>query len=383
MKYRMGNSEYKVHKVIKFVKLLLAFCLSLPTLSSSLLVLSSYSANADDYKKSKMQGIPVKPNPQRLMNDYSGSGVMTSEQESALETKLEGFSNATSNQIVIVLMKSDSLYGNDPAEFATEIGQNWKVGQQKFDNGIVILLLPDLHRVFIATGYGLEGAIPDATSEDIVQREMIPNFKKNDYYTGLDSALDVLIGLAMGEYNSGDYAKKGGQKSKAIGLIFALIIFLIIFILNRTGRGKGGMTIGSPGIFFWGGGLGGFGGGGGGGSFGGGGGGGFGGFGGGSFWWRWSRRELVIISTHNLNRIFSIATTFTPCCLFPNSRFQCLNPKRKDIKKRCKLLKNRWYRLISKRILKGFSFFICQLLHFEFPLGQCLVKQFGCRRNIF
>jgi uncharacterized protein len=285
MKYRMENSKglpQTPKGALNSITQSPFRGLGLIVIGCFLLVFTSFSAHADDYKKSKMQGVPIKPNPQRMVNDYSGSGVLTSGQESALETKLSGFANATSNQIVIVLMKSDSLYGNDPAEFATEIGQNWTVGQKKFDNGIVILLLPDLHRVFIAVGYGLEGAIPDATTEDIVQREMIPGFKQNDYYTGLNNATDVLMGLAKGEINSGDYAKKGAQGSKAVGLIFALIIFLIVFILGRRGKGKGGMTIGSPGIFFWGGGLGGFGGGGGGG-FGGGGGGGFGGFGGGGF----------------------------------------------------------------------------------------------------
>ncbi len=244
-------------------------------LLSFLFVLSSFTAHAE---KSKMQGIPVRPSPQRLVNNMCGFNGISPEQENALETKLVGFANATSNQMVIVILPFDSLHDNDPSEFATEIGENWQVGQKKFDNGIVILLIPDKHKVFIATGYGLEGAIPDATCEDIVQREMIPNFKKGDYYTGLNSAVDVLIGLAKGEYNSGEYAKKDGQKSKAIGLIFALLVFLVIFILNRRGGGKGGMTIGGPGIFFWGGG---FGGGGGGSSFGGGGG--FGGFGGGGF----------------------------------------------------------------------------------------------------
>jgi len=235
-------------------------------------------AIAKDHSKSTMQGIPPRPNPQRLVNNLCGFTGISQEQSDALEAKLKGISDATSNQITVVIMSSDSLYGNDPADFAAEILYQWKVGQAKLDNGIVILLIPDTHKVFISTGYGLEGAIPDATCEEIVQREMIPNFKKGDYNTGLNSAIDVLAGLAKGEYNSSEYAKKGGsQNSKGIGLIFAIIFFLVFFLFSRRNGGKGGMTIGGPGIFFWGGGFGG-----GGGGFGGGGGGGFGGFGGGS-----------------------------------------------------------------------------------------------------
>jgi len=244
------------------------------TLSFSLLVLSSFFANA-------MQGIPKRPSPPKLINSFSAYQILSQDQIDALETKLDAFANSTSNQIAVVIV--DSLYDNDPAEFATELGQEWQIGQKKFDNGVVILIVPPSHQIFIAPGYGLEGAIPDATCEQIVQTEMRPNFKKGDYYTGLNNAVDVIIGLAKGEYNSSDYAKKSAQGSKAVGLIFALVILLFVFIFSRRNGGKGGMTIGGPGIFFWGGGLGGFGGGGSSGGFGGGGGGGFGGFGGGSF----------------------------------------------------------------------------------------------------
>jgi uncharacterized protein len=265
---------YKVHKVIKFAKSLLTFCFSLAALSSSLLVLSSSGANA-----ASMHGIPKRPSPPKLVNNFSTYQILSQDQIDALETKLDAFANNTSNQIAIVMV--DSLYDHDMSEFATELGEEWQIGQKKFDNGIVILIQPGAHKVFIAPGYGLEGAIPDATCEQIVQTEILPNFRKGDYNTGLNNAVDVIIGLAKGEYNSSDYAKKNNQNSKGLGLIFALIILFIVFLFSRRG-GKGGMTIGGPGIFFWGGGLGGFGSGGGGGGFGGGGGG-FGGFGGGGF----------------------------------------------------------------------------------------------------
>jgi uncharacterized protein len=130
-------------------------------------------------------------------------------------------------------------------------------------------------------GYGLEGAIPDLTAKRIVENELIPNFKNNDNYTGLDKATDVLISLASGEYNSDAYGKKN-KKGFPAGVLIP-IIFLIIFILIRGSKGGrgGGMTMSSSGFLLGallgGGGRGGFGGGGGGSS------GGFGGFGGGGF----------------------------------------------------------------------------------------------------
>ena len=233
---------------------------------------SSLFANATD-----IEGIPARPNPPKLVNNLSRSTQFLSPEEvQELETKLDAFSNATSNQIAVVII--DSLYGDEPAEFATQIGHKWEIGQKKFDNGIVILIKPTTPRkIFIAVGYGLEGAIPDVTAEEIVQKEILPDFKKNDYYGGLNKGIDVLIGLAKGEVNSQDYDKTDNG-SKSWGLIIAIAIILIVLLISRGGRGGRGMTMGSSGMFFWGGGFGG-----GGGGFGGGGGGGFGGFGGGNF----------------------------------------------------------------------------------------------------
>jgi uncharacterized protein len=227
----------------------------------------------------KIIGVPPRPSPPRLVNILSTSGILSNDEVNSLENKLQEFARATSNQIAIVII--DTLYGYDPAEFAPEIGQQWGIGQKKFDNGIVILVKPTgEHKIFIATGYGLEGAIPDATTEDIIQREIVPSFREGNYYEGLNKATDVLMALAKGEYNYQSYAKQGNSGSKQMGFLIALGIILLVFFISRRGGGRGGLTIGGPGIFFWGGG---FGGGSSGGGFGGGGGGGFGGFGGGGF----------------------------------------------------------------------------------------------------
>jgi len=216
-----------------------------------------------------LEGVPPRPKPDRLVNNLSRSTQFLSPEElQQLESKVDAFSNTTSNQIAIVIM--DSLYDLEPSELATEIGHKWGIGQSKFDNGIVVLIKPTAPRkIFIAVGYGLEGAIPDATAEEIIQKEILPNFKQNNYYQGLNKALDVLIGLAKGEVNSQDYDKTDNG-SKSWGLLIAIGIILIILLISRGGRGGRGMTMGSSGIFFWGGGFGS-------------GGGGFGGFGGGDF----------------------------------------------------------------------------------------------------
>ena len=228
-------------------------------------------------------GIPDAPNPPRLVNNFSKAfpDFLSSEEEQKLEQKLVNFAETTSNQIVIVIV--DDLAGYEPAEFAYELGDKWKVGQEKEDNGIVILIKPTEERkFFIATGKGLEGAIPDYTTNQVAEEELIPYLKTGEYYTALDNTTDVLMKLAKGEYNSKKYANKKKKDNGAfVFLVIALFVFLI-YLASRGGRGRGGrgggMTFGPGGFFFTGGGFGS-------GGFGGGssGGGGFGGFGGGSF----------------------------------------------------------------------------------------------------
>jgi uncharacterized protein len=236
-------------------------------------------------------GIPDAPNPPRLVNNLSQEfpDFLSPEEERLLEEKLELFADSTSNQIVVVII--DDLAGYEPAEFAYEIGDKWGVGHQKEDNGIVILIKPTGgkgdRKFFIATGKGLEGAIPDFTCRQIEENELIPFLKTGEYFKALDNTTNVLMSLAKGEFNSKQYAKKSKGSKGNILIVILLIVFVLVFFFRNKGNGGGrGMTMGPGGIFFMGSGMSGFGGGSssGGGGFGGFGGGGFGGGGSGGSW---------------------------------------------------------------------------------------------------
>jgi uncharacterized protein len=234
--------------------------------------------------------IPAKPNPPKLVNNYSATGFLNVGEEQALEQKLQAFANQTSNQIVIVII--DDLGGMEPWQFATELGNKWGVGQDKFDNGIIILIKPSggpgERKFFIAIGKGLEGAIPDATVSKIKNNELLPYLKEGRSFDALDKTTDVLMALAKGEYNSDAYGAKHADKpdKEALAILLIIGIIFLVIMIKRGGGGGGKMSYG-PGFFIFpmGGGRG-FGGGGGfsGGGFGGFGGGGFGGGGSGGRW---------------------------------------------------------------------------------------------------
>lgn len=229
------------------------------------------------------QDIPDRPTPPRLVVDYSG--ILSSSEKMALENKLVRFNDTTSNQILVIL--TNDLYGYGISEFADRIGDKWGVGQAEMDNGIVVVIKPKIGNnrglAWIAVGHGLGGAIPDITAGQIVDFEMIPSFKNNDYYSGIDNATTVLMELAAGEYSSDEYS---GSYRNALWEFSPLIIFFTLFFLilwlSRRSRTIGSRRT-SPWAAFWFG-SGGWGGSSGSGGFGGFGGGGFGGGGAGGSW---------------------------------------------------------------------------------------------------
>ena len=235
-----------------------------------------------------MAQVPPKPDPPRLVNDFAG--ILGDCQW--LEDSLEKIAMETSNQICVVTM--DDLGGYDKAMMAYSIGQQWGVGTQRNRNGVVILIKPKTADsngdAFIATGFGLEGAITDAACRRIVDHEMIPYFKENDYLGGVWAGAKVVRDLATGEYNEEDYAQSDGGDALLGLILFICILAFFLYLAHQSNQGNNGNhrnngdtgTWGGPIIFTsgsdWGRGGSSWGGGG---SFGGGGG--WGGFGGGSF----------------------------------------------------------------------------------------------------
>ncbi len=183
------------------------------------------------------QNIPDKPNPPRLVNDYAN--FLTNAEVNQLEKKLDEFNNKTSTQIAVVIVKS--LNGYEKADFAFQLGEKWGVGQKGSDNGIVFLVKPRIGNergeVFIATGYGLEGAVPDAVAKRIVESEIIPEFKNGNNFAGINKGITTLMALTEGEFTAQQYLAKHKQNDSATGAIIIFIIF-IYFIFSAIGRNK-------------------------------------------------------------------------------------------------------------------------------------------------
>lgn len=230
----------------------------------------------------KWKGIPDKQSPPRLVNNFSKEfpDFLSASEEQMLEDKLVKFSNETSNQITIVIV--DDLQGWRSIDFATELGEKWGVGTDKYNNGVVILVKPTggegQRDIAIAVGEGLQPKINATRNVHVKDDIIVPLFQDGQFYEALNQGTDALMAMAKDAYDDKAEAKRSGGVPWKMIIICLIILIILVRIVKKGGGGGGGYTMG-----------GGFGGGygrgswGGGSSWGGGGGGGFGGFGGGSF----------------------------------------------------------------------------------------------------
>ena len=230
--------------------------------------------------------IPKKPKKQTSVYDYAM--LLSADQSKKLEEKLLRYADTTSTQIVVVII--NNLKGENIGLLAPRWGQQWGIGQAKEDNGILILLSKEDRRIHIAPGYGAEEKLTAGINGEIVRNVIIPEFKANKYYSGLDKGITAIMEVLNGTYvNNKTDKKEKNSKGKYIFPILIIILIIISFLRRRNNRnggrrsrrgldltdililssmGKGGFGSGSS---SGGGGFGGFGGGFGGGGFSGGG----------------------------------------------------------------------------------------------------------------
>ncbi len=137
-----------------------------------------------------------------FVNDYAD--ILSAEQRDALELRLEALDDSTGNQIAVAIV--NEFEGDNILDFATRLGKQWGVGQKDKNNGVMIVVKVKTDdsngQVAIAIGTGIEDIIPNATCQNIIDREMVPHFKENDYYSGINAAIDAIIPIVTGNLSS-------------------------------------------------------------------------------------------------------------------------------------------------------------------------------------
>ena len=183
------------------------------------------------------QDFPERPSPPRLVNDFAG--ILNGQQREALEQDLVHFAQSTSVQIAVVTIQN--LDGYEVSDYADRLAENWGIGTRQTDNGVLILIKPKIGnergQVTIRVGYGLEPVIPDIVAKrTIIENEMIPRFRDDDYFGGLVNAVKVIQGLASKEFTAQQYMQSRDSGGEEVGAGLFILLMIIIFFFFRNSR---------------------------------------------------------------------------------------------------------------------------------------------------
>lgn len=190
--------------------------------------------------------------PTGYVNDYAH--VLQEDVKQKLEQDLRIFTASTSNEIAVVTIPD--LGGDTIEHYANTLFSTWKIGNEKNDNGVLLLVSLSDRKVRIEVGYGLEGAIPDILAKNIITTKITPSFKQGDYGVGILLGVEAIKEASKGEYTQVE-EKSSLLDGKNIELFLIFLFFGIQFLSAILARSKSwwaggivGGVIGSCAIFF-------------------------------------------------------------------------------------------------------------------------------------
>ncbi len=181
---------------------------------------------------SNISAQPKIPQLKQYANDLTNT--ISASQLSQLSQELKKFDDATSNQIILLIIPTLDGYPLDM--YANEVAEKNRIGTKGNDNGILFLVVKNDRKMRIEVGYGLEGALPDALASSIIRNEVAPYFKRDDYASGVIAGLSAIISATKGEYTN---TRKQRDNDEDGGFPWGFLVFIIIFLV--FGKNRGGL----------------------------------------------------------------------------------------------------------------------------------------------
>jgi len=151
------------------------------------------------------------------------ANLLGSLSEDKLNDILQKHEEETSNQIVVVILRS--LNGNEIADYSYQLGRHWGIGQKDKDNGVLLVIATEDRKLRIEVGYGLEGALTDKISHEIIEYTLKPKFRAEQYEKGILQAVDKIILAIKGEYKNDNTNKSSNIELTNLPILFFLSIF--------------------------------------------------------------------------------------------------------------------------------------------------------------
>jgi uncharacterized protein len=170
------------------------------------------------------------------------TGTLTAEQQTALEQRLAAFQSAKGSQLAVLIVPTTEP--EQIEQYSIRVVEQWKLGRQKVDDGALLIIAKNDHRVRIEVGYGLEGVLTDALCNRIIAETLRPAFRQGNYYGGIDASLDQMMKLIEGEpLPPPEHEWQSGRRAHGSNPL-PLMLFAV-FVGSVVLRGIFGRTLGS------------------------------------------------------------------------------------------------------------------------------------------
>jgi uncharacterized protein len=174
------------------------------------------------------------------------AGTLTPDQSAALDARLRAFEQGKGSQVAVLIVPS--THPEEIEQYAMRVADAWKLGREGVDDGALLLVAIQDRRVRIEVGYGLEGVLPDATANRIIEGDIVPAFRSGDYYGGIAAGVDRMLRVIEGEPLP---EPKRRPPAEGVPGLFPLLPFLFVFALmggsmfrRLFGRVGGALTTG-------------------------------------------------------------------------------------------------------------------------------------------
>lgn len=172
------------------------------------------------------------------------TGTLDGNQQRTLDQRLQVFEKNKGTQIAVLMVPG---IGTEPIEqFALRVAERWKIGRKKIDDGAILVIAKNERRLRIEVGYGLEGALNDATAKRIIDEQIVPLFQRGDFYGGISIGIDTMMRVIEGEA----FPVPAGSDNLAVGesawlpLIFFAALMMSGLMRAMLGRVKGAIAAG-------------------------------------------------------------------------------------------------------------------------------------------
>lgn len=164
------------------------------------------------------------------------AGLLAPTQVQSLSELSKTIEENSTAQVVVVTLKS--LEGYDIADYGYQLGRYWKIGQKDKNNGLLIIVAPNEHKVRIEVGYGLEGLITDAQAHELIQSQLIPHIKQQDVYGGIKNTMEEIKSIVAHDNMGRHSLAKKDHSNTFYWIVIALIIFLFMGVRSKYHDGK-------------------------------------------------------------------------------------------------------------------------------------------------